>query len=387
MLRSLSTLPQPIACVLGDLNLVRPLAGVGIACAVPSNRGMARHSRLVRHIIDLRGAHSADEVVGRLLDFGASFPDRPVIFYQADADLLMLSRNRSLLAERFRFLLAKPDLIETISNKLLWAGLAQRLDLPVPAAVTFDQEHASDLRFPVVIKPAVHEAGAGVGTSRLEKAYAIESRAELAELFPDLADLPRGLVAQEMIRGPESSIESYHVYVDAGGNVAAEFTGRKIRTLPRRFGTTTALEVVDLPDVRALGRRIVELMEFVGVAKLDIKRGPDGRLWLLEVNARFTLWNNAGAAAGVNIPAIVWADLTGRPRPLARLKRARTTWWHPNDVRARSEWGVSLVDWVTFIVSAQTRSGLAWDDPSPILHAVANMARRRADRIVTITRP
>ena len=387
MLRCLSTLAQPIACVLGDLNLVRPLAAVGIACAVPSNRGMARHSRLVRQIIDLQDADSAEEVVGRLLDFGASFPERPVLFYQADADLLMLSRNRSQLAERFRFLLAEPDLIETISNKLRWAELAQRLDLPVPATVTFDQEHASHLRFPVVIKPAAHEADMSVGRSRLEKAYAIRSRAELADRFPDLADIPRGLVAQQMIPGPESSIESYHVYVDAGGSVAAEFTGRKIRTLPRRFGTTTALEVVDLPDVRTLGRQIVELLEFVGVAKLDIKREPGGRLWLLEVNARFTLWNNAGAAAGVNIPAIVWADLSGRPRPLASLKRARTTWWHPYDVRARSEWGVSLVDWVTFIVSAQTRSGLAWNDPSPILHAVANMAKRRADRTVTVAPP
>ena len=38
MLRDVKTLPQPLACVLGDLNLVRRLAAAGIACAVPSNR-------------------------------------------------------------------------------------------------------------------------------------------------------------------------------------------------------------------------------------------------------------------------------------------------------------------------------------------------------------
>ena len=324
------------------------------------------------------GAESYHEIVRRLLEFGASCPERPVLYYQADADLLMVSRNRARLAERFRFLLAEPELIEAISNKLLWFQLAQSLALPVPATVAFDPVQASDLPFPVVVKPAAHESGAGVGVSRLEKAFAIRSPTELAQRFPDLNDIPAGLVAQEMIPGPESSIESYHVYVDAGGQIAAEFTGRKIRTLPRRFGTTTALEVVDVPDVRALGREIVERLRLVGVAKLDFKRGPGGRLWLLEVNARFTLWNNAGAAAGVNIPAMVWADLIGRPRPPVALRRARTTWWHPYDVRARAEWGVSLADWGIFIVSSRTRSGLAWDDPGPLLHAIARIARRRA---------
>ena len=385
MLRSLSTLAQPIACVLGDLNLVRPLGAAGIACAVPSNRGMVRHSRFVRRIIELEGAESAQEIVRRLLEFGASCPEPPVLYYQADADLLMVSRNRLLLAERFRFLLAEPDLIEAITNKLRWFQLAQRLDLPVPATVAFDPEHAKDLPFPVVIKPAAHELGA-VGTSRLEKAFAIRSPAELAHRFPDLNDLPAGLVAQQMIPGPESSIESYHVYVDAGGHIAAEFTGRKIRTLPRQFGTTTALEVVDVPDVRVLGREIVERLRLVGVAKLDFKRGPGGRPWLLEVNARFTLWNNAGAAAGVNIPAMVWADLVGRPRPRAALQRARTTWWHPYDVRARAEWGVPLADWGIFIVSSRTRSGLAWDDPSPLLHAIAGIAKRRRTGATTSAR-
>ena len=385
MLRCLSTLAQPIACVLGDLNLVRPLGAAGIACAVPSNRGMVRHSRFVRRIIEMEGADSTEEVVRRLLEFGASCPERPVLYYQADEDLLMVSRNRSLLAERFRFLLAPPDLIEAITNKLLWFQLAQRLELPVPATVMFDPEHATDLPYPVVIKPAAHEAGAGVGTSRLEKAFAIGSPGQLADRFPDLNDLPAGLVAQQMIPGPESSIESYHVYVDADGHIAAEFTGRKIRTLPRQFGTTTALEVVDVPDVQTLGRAIVERLQLVGVAKLDFKRGPDGRLWLLEVNARFTLWSNAGAAAGVNIPAMVWADLVGHPRPRAALQRARTTWWHPYDVRARTEWGVSLADWGRFIVSSRTRSGLAWDDPSPLLHAIAGIAKRR--RTGTTTSP
>ena len=60
---------------------------------------------------------------------------------------------------------------------------------------------------------------------------------------------------------------------------------------------------------------IVERLALTGVAKLDFKRDPQGNLRLLEINPRFNLWHHAGAIAGVNIPALVYADLAGLPRP------------------------------------------------------------------------
>ncbi|WP_040637959.1 ATP-grasp domain-containing protein [Microvirga lotononidis] len=111
------------------------------------------------------------------------------------------------------------------------------------------------------------------------------------------------LMVQEAIPGPESRIESYHVYVDQTNATAAEFTGRKIRTFPLSCGHSTALETTDCADVRALGRDIVQKIGLRGVAKLDFKREPNGELHLLEINPRFSLWHHLGAIAGVNMPA------------------------------------------------------------------------------------
>src|SRR6266480_5798567 len=77
----------------------------------------------------------------------------------------------------------------------------------------------------------------------------------------------------------------------------------------------------DLELVRRLGLR--------GVAKLDFKRAPDGQLYLLEVNPRFTLWHHLGARAGVNIPALVYADLAGLPRGRVLQARAGVRWCKP----------------------------------------------------------
>jgi D-aspartate ligase len=117
-----------------------------------------------------------------------------------------------------------------------------------------------------------------------------------------------------------------------------------------------------------------------GVAKLDMKRDPAGRLWLLEVNARFSLWHHLGAAAGINIPAIVWADLAGRPRPALNQRAGRKTWWSVNDLRAGPAHGLGALATLRFAATATVRSGLAWDDPGPLLHGVTARVRREVAR-------
>jgi D-aspartate ligase len=93
--------------------------------------------------------------------------------------------------------------------------------------------------------------------------------------------------------------------VDVSGAIVGEFTGRKIRTFPRDYGHSTAVEIVSLPDVAEVGRDVVARLGVRGVAKLDFKRDDHGRLHLLEINPRFNLWHHPDAVAGVNLPAMV----------------------------------------------------------------------------------
>jgi len=154
------------------------------------------------------------------------------------------------------------------------------------------------------------------------------------------------------------------------GSLAAEFTGRKVRTWPIQFGHSTALEISDAPDVAELGREVVRRIGLRGVAKLDFKRGPDGRLHLLEINPRFTLWHNPGAAAGVNIPAHVYGDLTHAPRPAAPRARPGVRWCKPwHDLLAARASGIPLLAWLRFVGRSEARRAIAWDDPLPLFGA------------------
>ena len=365
---------EALACVMGDMDMVRPLGLAGVRCAVVTHPGSpALHSRYTSDsILWDDAAGDPGDLVEALLRFGRRQPAPPVLFYQDDTQLLLVSRNRSRLRQAFRFVLSGTELVEDLVDKGRFQALAERLDLPVPATRRLhptrdDAPGSLDLRFPVIVKPLtrrkVWDEAEGFG-----KAIQVDSLEDLRALWPRLAAVGLDVLAQEMIPGPESRIESYHVYVDRGGGIAGEFTGRKIRTYPLDYGHSTALTITDEPDVAALGRALVERLDLRGVAKFDFKRGPDRRLHLLEVNPRFNLWHHLGAVAGVNLPALVYADAVGLPRPAAAKARAGACWCHiTKDRLAARDSGLSMAAWLPWVFGCEAKA-IALDDPMPFLH-------------------
>jgi predicted ATP-grasp superfamily ATP-dependent carboligase len=365
-----------LACVMGDMNMVRALGMGGIECAVVTQPGDAvLHSRYTTQAMFWEDFENGGEaLVEMLMRFGSAQPEPPVLYYQQDAQLLMVSRQRERLSKAFRFVVPDAELVEDLVDKARFQILAERLDLPVPKTRRIDLATETppssppdlDLGFPIVVKPLTRFIAWGnVGGDG--KALRVENQAALAELWPSLAAGRMDLLAQEMIPGPETKIESYHCYVDRQGVVVGEYTGRKIRTYPEALGHSTALTITDAPDVAELGRELVAKLNFSGVAKFDFKRAPDDSLHLLEVNPRYNLWHYVGAVAGVNLPALVHGDLTGSARPAPRRARAGASWCNiTRDRLAARESGVPMSQWWPWMIRCEAKS-IAWNDPMPFL--------------------
>ncbi len=361
---------------MGDTDLVRALALARVPSAVFAPPGdPARRSRHAVAALPWRD-HWLDQaaVTGVLVAYARTLRERPVLFAQTDPDLLTVSRHRDALGAAYGRLLADADLVEASVDKAAFAELAERLGLPVPASQRLDPAQSAPgdvaLSFPLVVKPLLRRAEAWSAVEASAKAVHAGSRAELETLWPRLAEAGIPLLLQEAVPGDETRIESHHAYVDAGGELVAGFTGRKIRTLPARYGHSSALEITAARDVEEAGRDAIGRLGVRGVVKSDFKRAPDGRLWLLEINARFTLWHHLAAVAGLNIPALVHADLSGLPRPAVGRARAGATWCHPvYDVRAARQYGVGPLAWARFVLGcdAVTPGTLA----APILRRLA----------------
>jgi D-aspartate ligase len=370
--------------VIGGMDLVRPLGLSGIPCDVVTHRGdAAAYSRFTREVIERADPMTEPDVLlERLMAYAHRQSEAPVLYYGQDTDLLFVSRHRDDLGQLFRFVIAAASLVEDLVDKERFRKLAQRLDLPVPAGICVDASVVSPLdlplRFPVVVKPASRERGNWTAVADGAKALGARTPEELRGIWSSLARERLEVFVQEMVPGPETRVESFHVYVNAEGEQVAEFTGRKIRTEPATYGETTALELTGEHDVAELGRDVTRRLGLHGVAKLDFKRDLNGGLHLLEVNPRFNLWHHAAASAGVNLPALVYADLVGLIRPAPRSARPGVRWvYHAHDARAARRQGVPLYRWIPWALSAETKAIVALDDPLPsVMGALARIGAR-----------
>ena len=222
-------------------------------------------------------------------------------------------------------------------------------------------------RFPCVLKPATRSPRfAEVGQG--QKALRLESRSELEGLLRVIETYESDFVVQAAIEGGEDRIVSYHAYVRPGGQVMAEFTGRKLRTAPRLYGFSTYIEITNDDEVRRLGRSLLEKLGFSGVVKIDFKRDTrDNKLYLLEINPRFNLWHHPAAVAGVSIPALVYRDCIepGSARPAGEL---------------------SFTRWLAEIATVDVNESFLLRDPVPGLASLCGMLRRRMGRVRLLSR-
>lgn len=407
---------RPLACVLGDLSLVRALGRAGIAVAVAGDADdLTALSRFVKTRITLPPITEDPEGAAAVLSAWASSQrSQPVLYYQGDDELLLVSRERRRLSRFFRMVLPDEQLIEDTVDKIRFARLAERLSLPTPATLVIEEGKLRREallaweRFPAVLKPGSRVGWFGSKlsaeqTQHGQKAFLVESREELMGLFDVLNEHEGGVVLQQCIPGGEENVVSYHAYVRHDGEIAAEFTGRKVRTSPRAFGLSSCVEITDDPEVRRVGRRVLDSLgaayaygglprvgpiqagalvdvirsstpaHFTGVVKLDFKQDPrDGRLFLLEVNPRFNLWHHPAAAAGANIPAMVYRDLVEPwARDLPRRARPGVRWMAARrDLRALREYSAAgelgAMRWLSQWLLVDVDEDLSLRDPVPM---------------------
>jgi predicted ATP-grasp superfamily ATP-dependent carboligase len=392
--------PKPPAVLLGDLNMLRCFAGAGVGTVVLAADPDApvlfsRHAGERRLVADANVDPEA--ALADLLAVGRVHEGRPVLYYGDDATLLLVSRGRRALSACFDFHLPPAELCEALVDKRSFAELARARGLPTPPTVTWAEagsaaEIARRLAPPWILKPSCHLGwrtsapclDLGVGPV---KALRAETEDELVRAVARMEAFSADFVVQERIPGGEGCVQSFHAYVDARGRVLGSFEGRKIRTYPRSAGTSTYLEIVDAPELARAGRDVIERLGLTGPVKLDFKRDPrTGRHHLLEVNPRFSLWNHLGAAAGVNLPLLAYADLTGAPPGPSRPARTGIRWLSLGDdvrtfvrgYRPAGELGVTA--WLASLRGPKVYDVFAWDDVSPFVMNAARALRRRAAR-------
>jgi predicted ATP-grasp superfamily ATP-dependent carboligase len=391
---------MPVVLV-GGLNITRALGLAGIpvvvASADPEEPAFSSRYCVGRcQLPSLKSGGAAVEVLVQIGDRLANFfGSRALLLTGSDDGLALIGAHRERLSRYFRFLLSEPEVGEALIAKDRFQALAMRRGLPVPRALDWVGDGPGSLRAaagPVLVKPKVKfDWHHSVLCRRLfdngdGKALIFESgAAALAE--PAVAMHRDQLTVQEYVAGGDGDHWSYHGLADEAGEVLVELVGRKIRTYPTLTGESAYIELALEPSLARLGREVARKLPLAGVFKMDFKRDPaTGRWYLLEINARCSLWHYLGAAHGVNLPAAAYEYLVLGRRPRQPDYRPRKRWLAlALDFRAYREMAargeLTLAGWLASLAGRKVYNFFSWSDPAPWARHMLRRVKRVAMRV------
>ena len=313
------------ALVLGSdyraLGVVRSLGrkGVPVRVLASGDDRLAACSRYNRATIAWPGEDG--DRLALLEQLAAADGEVSALFPSADDSAEFVARHYDELAPIFALTTPPWEVLRWAHDKRMTHELALAAGVDYPLTLypesRRDLERA-ELRFPLVLKPAVKE---DVNALTAAKAWRADDREMLLRRYDEAVKLvaPELLVVQELVRGGGDAQLSYAALAESG-RVLYSLTARRTRQYPADFGrASTFVETIDEPRLEEPSCRLIEACGFSGLVEIEYKLdAPTGRLLLLDVNPRVWGWHSLCARAGVDFPWLLWLALRGEELPDAR---------------------------------------------------------------------
>ena len=206
----------------------------------------------------------------------------------------------------------------TLRNKIALQAVCEQQGLLYPRSVTFDevQDHtrATDLRYPLILKPA--RARSSFKTLMAKDAQALRAHLEAGH-----HSLP--ILCQEYVPVDDRQIYFGALILDHGRVVGA-LAGRRLASHPPARGQTTISVTVEAPEVLRLTEQFFAGLARSGPVSLELKRDPTGWYWFIEPTAgRTDFWAELCISAGFNQHLAEFElAVGGDPQPPTKLLEA-----------------------------------------------------------------
>ena len=382
--RGLPTFPGnlPPVLVLGGranaLSVARQLGRLGAPVYALAEPGaFVVHSRYCRHLKEAGGDTRAWESF--LLGRDADALRGAVLLSCSDEGIELIARRRDELSGRYLLDDSNPCAQLKMLNKLATYRAAREAGVPTPGfwvAESPEQLEAirHELSYPLVVKPRLShlfEKKSG------KKLLMVGNEDQVAAAVAAVADTGTQAVLMELIPGPDSRLCSYYTYLDEESRPLLHFTKRIIRRYPLMTGTACYHVTDRIPEAAELANRLFRHVGLRGLANVEFKLDErDGRLKLIECNARFTASDCLVAGSGINLAAFVYCRLTGRTPPATDDYRVGLRLWDPvRDLQAglalRRQGQLTPWGWLRSICHRQTFPYFQWTDPMPAMARLA----------------
>ncbi|CAN5451441.1 hypothetical protein BH11PSE11_BH11PSE11_02620 [soil metagenome] len=270
-------------------------------------------------------------LINFLIECGRKESTRPIIVPTCDAHALMLANNRDLLAPYCQVMTDAYSSLKQVIHKhnlQAQAELAGLSIIPSIVAPCIEEIKSWSLlhKAPYLVKPFF----AGIQTSRLRQKNMVLPTREALLAYVCEGDM-QSLLVQRVIPGGDGYIFDCYGYCNAKGEVVAMASKRRLRQNLPDFGTCTYgeipayLDAGTQPTIFSNTRQFFEQISYHGIFGVEwLYDREDHKFYLIDFNARPFMSIGHVAAAGLNLPALAYADMVGddisRVQQTPRLK-------------------------------------------------------------------
>jgi predicted ATP-grasp superfamily ATP-dependent carboligase len=236
---------------------------------------------------------------------------------------LLCSSHKESILKYTHLTIAREESVRTASSKIATYRLAQQLEIPYPDFIEVD--HIDDIGMIEISYPCVIKAPFEIGKTVVEyvnnKAELIEKYATLCKTYHFRDKLP---IIQKYIQGDGAGFFAFYQH----GICKSFFVHKRLREYPVTGGASTAAEGFYNSQVIEDGKKILDSLQWEGVAMVEFKKDNSTGLYnIMEINAKF--WGSLDLAlvSGVNFPQMMIDDALGKEIQVSEnYKMVRFQW-------------------------------------------------------------
>ena len=259
---------------------------------------------------------------------------------------------------------AAEQTVMSVANKWTLLGIASRIGVPCPRSIHVQRGNevpdSLPFPFPVVLKPELSQIPVAGGWLRTSVRIA-RVPAELGQIAShEEAFREHPFIIQEYIDGHGAGIFALY----DRGRPATFFSHKRIREKPPSGGVSVVSESAPLdPQILDLTRKLLDEVDWHGVAMVEYRVSESGVAYLMEVNTRF--WGSLQLAidSGVDFPALLIRLCRGEAVIQANYKQGQRLRWLLGDL---DNLIITLRDRGTFSLLQKAQAILRFMTPHPI---------------------
>jgi len=219
-----------------------------------------------------------------------------VIFPMQEASSLFCIQNRDKLEQHARLTpLPDEETFRIATDKGRLASFMEQHGISHPRSILFtanenQEDKLYQLNFPIILKPRCGDFGKGISL--------VNSKDQFRKT---LASYETGapLIAQEFIEGEDIDCS----FLSEQGQIKAWTVQRPLEAQHADFSAANDIEFINDIPARDLAFQLGAALKYTGIAHLDMRKSHrDGKVHVLEINAR--IWGSlmGSISAGVNVP-------------------------------------------------------------------------------------